>query len=99
MARSDLGSLGRRPALGRVTGERSSACTFLGSQSVALVDTSPWGVFCRVSLAETIPAMWTAALWIFATLMSEVSVTDLFQIGTLAVVSTVGFALSGEATH
>ncbi len=60
----------------------------------ALLDAAPWRVFCRVTLRRANPGLLVAALWVALAAASEMTVTDLYQIRTLAEELYTGFALS-----
>ncbi len=62
-------------------------------EEAALLDASPWRVFWRVTLRRSLPGVMVAAVWIMLMTASEMTVTDLYQIRTLAEELYTGMAL------
>jgi ABC-type Fe3+ transport system permease subunit len=58
-----------------------------------LLDTSPAGVFWRVTLRRLIPFGALAVLWVTIACSREIAVTDIYQIGTLAEYIYLGYAM------
>jgi len=50
----------------------------------ALLDASPWQVFCRVTLRGSLGAIGVAAIWVVILTAGEMTVTDLFGVRTYA---------------
>ena len=53
-------------------------------EEAALLETSPSGVFWRVTLRRALPAIAVAALWVSLGVAAEMTVTDLYQVRTFA---------------
>ena len=53
-------------------------------EEAALLEAGPWSVFWRVTLWRIVPAIGVASLWIALNVSTEMAVTDLYQVRTLA---------------
>ncbi len=63
-------------------------------EEAALLDASPWRVFTTVTVRRALSGVVAAGLWVALTTAGEMTVTDLYQIRTLAEELYSGFALS-----
>lgn len=63
----------------------------------ALLDGSPGAVFWNVTLRRSLPAIGAAAIWVAASVAGEMTVTDLYQIRTLAEVTYLQYAATADA--
>jgi iron(III) transport system permease protein len=53
-------------------------------EDAAALDMSAWGVFFRVTLVRSLPAIAVAALWLLVMAAGEIAVTDIYQVRTYA---------------
>lgn len=53
-------------------------------EEAALLETTPWNAFLRVTLSRSFPWLAVAAAWILVTTAGEITVTDLYQVRTYA---------------
>lgn len=60
----------------------------------ALLDASPWRVFCQVTFVRLLPLLIAAALWMLVIVAREIAVADIYQIGTYAEQVYLGYALN-----
>ena len=60
----------------------------------ALLDAPAWRVFCSVTLRRALPGVVVAGIWVALMTAGEMTVTDLYQIRTLAEELYTGFAMS-----
>ena len=63
----------------------------------ALLDATPMRVFCLVTLRRSLAALGAAAIWIAANAAGEMTVTNLYQIPTLAEVSYLQYAAAADS--
>lgn len=62
----------------------------------AMLETSRWQVFTHVTLRRAVPGILVAVVWVLLTTATEIVVTDLYQVRTLAEELYVGFALADD---
>ena len=62
----------------------------------ALVETSAWNVFWRITLRRYLPVVMTALLWVLGVCAREIAVTDLYQIETVAEQVYLGYSLNNN---
>lgn len=65
----------------------------------ALLDGSPWQVFCRVTWRNALTSVGLAALWVLITTAGEMTVTDLFSVRTYAEELYTQYAVGNEPGH
>ncbi len=62
----------------------------------AMLETSRWQVFTHITLRRAVPGIIVAMVWVLLTTATEIVVTDLYQVRTLAEELYVGFALADD---
>lgn len=65
-------------------------------EEAALLDTSPLGVFWRITLRRIAPAIGLAALWVALQTATDMTVTDLYQVRTFAEEVYIDFAAPAD---
>lgn len=63
----------------------------------AYMDATKAQVFCRLTLPRYIPILIVSSLWVIVSCAREISVTDLYQVGTMAEQVYLGYSLNSNS--